>query len=199
MYHDAGEAFVTDRALGADDYRYAQERLEARASMTAATAHVESLQQPFSEAGDPIARIEKHVWNRHAFNDRARKEIGAIKVLNPADQAKRWENFNYLFSVDPLAAVKSTSFGAFQIMGFNHAACGFEDPLAFLDGMQAGAGAQTLAFCRFIEASPALHGAMKRRDFPTYARHYNGKGYERNKYDIKIRTAERRFANVLLA
>jgi hypothetical protein len=39
---------------------------------------------------------------------------------------------------------------------------------------------------RFIKATPALEKAFKKRDWPTVAFFYNGSGYAKNKYDVKL-------------
>lgn len=193
VYHDSSEAFLADDTLGPDDYRFAADKLEVKPSVIQAIAHIESLQRPFSAPHRPIIRIEPHWWRKLAYSPRARKEIDELKPLNPDDQAIRWEHFEWIYGVDPDAAVKSTSFGAFQIMGFNHELCGFKDPLGFLAAMKHGAGAQTLAFVRFVLASPQLHQAMRTMTFPQIASHYNGPQYEKNQYHIKLRQSVRKF------
>lgn len=199
IYHGADEAFLTDAALGADDYARAARDLAVKPVWPQTIAHIESLGRPFAPSGRPLIRIEKHWWKREAYAgrpdaDRARaaKEIDRIRQLNPDSQADRWENFEVLHSIDPVAAVRCTSFGAFQIMGFNHARCGFSDPLLFLEGMALGAGAQTLAFVNFVRDSPKLHAAMKAGDPPAIALHYNGELYAQNRYDVKLRQVSAR-------
>lgn len=144
--------------------------------------------------GRPIIRIELAYFKRFAYSPRAAREIDALRTLNPEDQARRWDNFDWLYSVDPQAAVKATSWGAFQIMGFNHESCGFEDPLMFLEAMRQGGGAQVSAFVRFVESGPALLAAMRAASFADVARHYNGPAYARNQYDAKLRQAVARFS-----
>lgn len=194
VYHDASEPFLSDQTLGADDYAWAGKKLQCSPSVVQAIAQIESLQKPFWKPDHPVIRIERHWWKKRAYEG-ARKRIDELDPLNggPDDQDIRWENFEYLFGFDPDAAVGCTSFGAFQFMGFNHAACGFADPVSFLAGMRKGAGAQTAAFVRFVESSPALHRAIRSRAFVEIARHYNGPRYDRNQYDVKLRQAVRRF------
>ena len=187
IYHGADEAFLTDCVLGADDYAFAAKELAIRAEWPQAIAHIESLARPFAENGLPVLRIEDRWWRKLAYSSAAAREIDALKPLNPESQAQRWQNFEHLWSVDPVAVVKASSFGAFQIMGFNHAHAGFQDPLLFKEAMGFGAGAQTMAFVRLVKASPKLHAALKAGDPVAIAIHYNGSGYAANRYDVKLR------------
>jgi hypothetical protein len=193
VFHGADEAFLTDGVLGADDYARAEAELAVRAAWPKAIAQIESLQRPFADNGRPVVRIEAAYYRRYAYSPKAAGEIRAIKTLNPADQAGRWDNFDWLYSVDPVATVKACSFGAFQIMGFNHELCGFKDPLTFYEAMRMGAGAQTMGFVEFVRASPQLHAGMKARDPVAVALHYNGSAYARNRYDVHLRQLTAKF------
>ncbi len=86
------------------------------------------------------------------------------------------------------AEAYGTSYGRFQIMGFNYAKCGFSSPLELKRVMMTGTiGDQFNAFANFIRNKPPLHRAMQNKEWSTIAHYYNGAGYARNNYDNEIR------------
>lgn len=93
------------------------------------------------------------------------------------------------------AADSSTSWGMFQIMGFNHAACGEKTVADFVAMMHKSELHQLLLSLRFINANPKMRIALQRRDWAGFARLYNGSGYAANKYDHKLAEAYNSFTN----
>jgi hypothetical protein len=90
------------------------------------------------------------------------------------------------FRLDGEAAWLSTSWGLFQIMGFNYKACGYSSVKEMiLDFYHGGEIAQLEAFFNFCESKRILDD-LQRLDFAGFARIYNGSGYKKNKYDIKM-------------
>lgn len=89
---------------------------------------------------------------------------------------------------DPEPALAATSWGLFQIMGFNHAAAGFADVRAFVNAMAEGEHRQLEAFVAFI-AAEGLAEPLRGRDWAAFARRYNGPGYARNHYDTRLASA----------
>ncbi len=87
------------------------------------------------------------------------------------------------------AALKSASWGAFQIMGFNHEACGHPDVFAFVTAMQQDEDQHLFAFCHFIKAHKLMHQALKDRNWATFARLYNGPGYAKHGYHTRLAKA----------
>lgn len=92
------------------------------------------------------------------------------------------------------AAIESASWGLFQIMGFHWETLGYASAHAWREAMRASEGHQLEAFVRFIETSPAIHAALRRKDWRDFARRYNGPDFERNDYDTKLAAAYRRHA-----
>lgn len=107
--------------------------------------------------------------------------------------AGEWARLNAACALDRTAALQSASWGMFQIMGFNYAACGCADVDAFVAAQSAGADQQLALFARFIARAPFV-GALREQDWAAFARAYNGSGYRQNAYDSKLRDAYRRFS-----
>ncbi len=92
------------------------------------------------------------------------------------------------------AALASASWGAFQIMGFNYAVCGYGSVGEFVEAQCRGAADQLDAFCKFIVKNNLLKH-LKNEDWAAFAKGYNGPGYAENKYDQRLEaeyTASRR-------
>ena len=86
------------------------------------------------------------------------------------------------------AALCSTSWGAFQIMGFNFALCGFRSVEDFVTAQSRGNHEQLEALCQLMVANN-LHLYLQNKDWVSFARRYNGPGYAQNHYDIKMANA----------
>lgn len=85
------------------------------------------------------------------------------------------------------AANKSASWGAFQIMGNNHAACGYAKVADFV-AAQTDEYKQLLCFCTYLKSTHIdLH--LQHLDWKGFARAYNGADYAKNQYDTKLQAA----------
>lgn len=96
---------------------------------------------------------------------------------------------------DRECALESASWGAGQVMGYHWKTCKYPTLQAFINDAYKEAG-QLEIMVRFLEANPAIVGAMKRKDWVSVAKGYNGAGYEKNKYDQKLEAAYRKFGGV---
>lgn len=102
-------------------------------------------------------------------------------VVNNRDQPTAWRTLESAMALDHDAALKSTSFGAFQVLGENHRDCGFPDVDDFVNLMKSGESGQLEAFVRFCKAKAGLVSAMERKDFGAIGTSYNGaaqQGYD---------------------
>lgn len=81
------------------------------------------------------------------------------------------------------------SYGMFQIMGFNHQACGFNTAREFVDYLKRGQEAHVETFLKFISSDSKKINTLKNKDWATFAYLYNGPTYAQNKYDIKLAEA----------
>lgn len=146
--------------------------------------------------------LPKILFEAHVFD----KETGGrFRASHPNLSAARWNKALYVggqgeyerlhraMQLDARAALRSASWGAPQIMGFNHKLAGFDTVEAFVEAMKTGARAHLMAFVAFVKAS-GLTAAL--RQITTYhasaepfARGYNGAGCKANEYHVKIARA----------
>jgi hypothetical protein len=175
--------------LTGDHYRQIADALGITPPQVRAIAIIESAEKPLTKNGNPVVRFESHHWKKHRLASRLGQSFD--KAGNSNDLDERWQQFEAMYRVDPVAAVKSHSFGWPQIMGFNHRLAGCATTDAFLDEMRTIEG-QNKCFRDFVVNSPMLHTAFKRNDAQQVALHYNGRNYSVNRYDQKFASLSQR-------
>jgi hypothetical protein len=103
------------------------------------------------------------------------------------------------------AALKSASWGLFQIMGFNYALAGFKDKgvKAFVDSQYEAEYHHLEAFFAFIKhkdkKNTSILDFLQKKDWAGFAQRYNGPRYKENQYDTKLQAAYLRFSNQSIA
>ena len=103
--------------------------------------------------------------------------------------SKQWERFINASAVDQNVAIESCSWGKFQIMGFHWLALGYNSPLEFKDAMNSEEG-QFMAFVEFMKNDGECADALRRRDWNTFKKLYNGTG--KNNYAAELAQNYRR-------
>lgn len=148
----------------------------------------------------PLIRFEGHYFDRRLSpqeRQRAREEglaaPSAGVIRNPPGQAARWRMLERAARIDRRAAYESTSWGMGQVMGAHWAWLGYGSVEALVEEARSGPRGQLDLMLRYIEKA-GLMEALRRRDWPALARGYNGPGYARNGYHLKLSLAYRRHA-----
>lgn len=111
-----------------------------------------------------------------------------------AGGVKEYERLYEARAIHREAADASASWGMFQIMGFNYAACGEKSVASFVDMMYKSELHQLLLSCRFINHNKKMLSALQQKDWAEFARCYNGLGYAKNSYDDKLAAAYKSFS-----
>lgn len=179
--------------LTESDFRAAAASLRCEPLAIEAFANIEAPRGFFNPDGTPVILFERHYFSRltggrydeshPVISNPERGGYGLFKVQHTklAEAA----------ALDRDAALKSASWGGFQIMGANYARCGFPSLQRFINAMYQDAPAHLDAFVAFILADPALARALRNRDWHTAAERYNGAGQDAppgkvNDYDYRI-------------
>lgn len=197
--------------LKESDLIAAAERLDVELATIKAVNEVESRGSGFVAPGQPAILFERHIMRRRLLliegeddpNGRVaqlEREYPALVNSRPGGYAGGLAEYPRLARAKMLehdAAIESASWGLFQIMGFHWSVLGYESALDYEQAMRVSEANQLDAFVRFIEADPALHKALKGRKWAAFARIYNGPGYARNLYDVKLARAYERHADQL--
>ena len=143
----------------------------------------------FDEQGRPPILFERHIFHRLTGG---KFDAGNPDISNPAQGgygrfSEQYPKLDRALALDHTAALKSASWGAFQIMGENYAQAGSASVDAFVAAMKASAKNQLAAFVAFIKADHRLATALRDRNWQTFASIYNGPSYAVNHYDAKMK------------
>lgn len=104
-------------------------------------------------------------------------------------QSKEWEAFNDAFRVNPNAALRSTSIGRMQVMGYHYARLGFNTVGEMWDFAKKSERNQLWLGLKFMTTDPALYKDIRNKYFKGIAYRYNGVNYWIKGYHIKIEKA----------
>lgn len=174
--------------------------LEIEEAALRAVAEVEASGSGFLPSPSDKPRI---LFEGHAFH---RLTGGRYSTSHPHLSHPQWDRRKYSGSLagewrrleeacrlDRIAALQSASWGLFQIMGFNYPYCGCSDVEAFVAAQHESATQQLALFVKFVSRPPYL-AALRNRNWAAFGRAYNGPGYARHKYDVKLAAAYRRWS-----
>lgn len=177
------------------DYERGAARLGASPINLMAVSAIESAGENFwiinGEKVPPI-RPEAHWFSRQTEHryDSSYPNISQ-RSWNPSvaakSRAEAWSQYEEMRSLDPKAAAEATSWGPFQIMGFHWKDMGYPTVEAFVDAMDGpDDDGQMDSFVKFVRKDSRLLRAIRRGDWETWERVYNGGGYG-GVYAAKIR------------
>lgn len=187
-----------------EDFALLAQLLDCEAAALKAVQEVETGGRGgFFAPGKPAILFEGHIfWSQLKKRgiDPAKYAAGNGNILYP-----KWEKGHYKGGIgeyDRLeqarklhreAADASASWGMFQIMGFNYAACGEKSVESFVNAMCESERKQLILSGRFIRQGGML-AALQSRNWAEFAKRYNGPAYAQNKYDEKLAKAYAKYA-----
>ena len=174
------------------DFERVAQRLGCEVAAVKAVAQVESGgRDGFLRDGRPKILFESR-WFHKLTNGRHDAKHGDIStptwVRNYLGGAGEFERLGKAIKLNREAALKSASWGMFQILGVNHALCGFDSVEAFVKAQVESEGRHLDAFAGFV-LSRKLDDELRDRRWADFARVYNGPGYRENRYDEKMAEA----------
>lgn len=193
-----------DKELTEEDFQLAAQLLDVEPAALKAVKEVESGRYGgFLPSGRPVILFEGHIfWKQLKQNGKNPETYarGNEDILYP-----KWTKAHYKSGeaeydrlekarlIDRDAADASASWGMFQIMGFNHKACGENTVAGFVEMMCKSELHQLLLSARFIKNSGMLF-ALQQKNWADFAKRYNGPAYAQNKYDQKLAAAYNKYA-----
>jgi len=155
-----------------------------------AVIEVESRGDGFYSTGEPVVLFEGHQFHKFTRG----KFSKTHPELSYPDWTSKWYKYNQPDRVDEAAeldfkaAILSTSWGCMQVMGFNYKLVGYETPEDFVKAMFLSEYNQIKAGLEYIKNADLLD-EIKFKAWRAFARGYNGKGYAKNNYHVKLQTA----------
>lgn len=150
------------------DYQRAALVLDCHVAAIMAVAQVESSGSGFYTNGSPKARFEPTWFTRLA--------------------KKTASTYAEAYAIDPTNAMKATSWGKFQIMGFNHKIAGYATVQAMVTAFTQSEANQLSGFIGFIQAKK-LQDELRTLNWRGFAYIYNGEEYEKLGYHTKMAAA----------
>lgn len=179
-------------------FKTASKILFCEEEVVRAVAKIESNGGGFNADGTPKTLFEGHWF--HKLTNGKYTGVWKYRSISYPRWTRIWygkqkaekKRLSLACSLDREAALKSASWGAFQIMGFNHKLCGFSNVQDFVNAMYKSEEAQLLAFINYIK-SRNLGKYLREKDFDKFAYYYNGKSYKKNRYAKKMQIAYLQF------
>lgn len=174
-------------------------RIGCEPEVVLAVAEVESAGGGFSPDGFPKTLFEGH-WFHKLTKGKYSAQYPSISYPSwtKVHYGRTWQaeraRLDLAVSLDRTAAFQSASWGMFQIMGFNHGACGYKTVQQFVNAMCKNENSQLEAFVGYV-IDRGLADELQRKDWHGFARHYNGPAYMQNDYAGKLERAYKAYKN----
>lgn len=180
------------------DFELAAQRLSVPTAYVRALCEVESSGDPFID-GRPCILFEPHIFGRLTggrYNNSHPHLSSRVwnPKLYPGSQKGRYDQLIEAICLDPEAGFSSASYGAFQILGANYQRCEEKSAMDFAWSESQCEGNQLHHFCNFITSDPILWQSLRRGDWVTVAKRYNGSAYFKNRYDVRLAQAVRKWS-----
>lgn len=160
---------------------------------------VETRGSGFDAQGRPAMLFEPHVFYSQVPKDKRQRAVNE-GLAYPKWGTKPYPKESYTrllkaIAIDETAALKSASWGLGQVMGFNHVAAGYATVQDMVTAFMADEEHHLAAAVAFIKAN-RLDDELRRHDWAGLARGYNGSGYAKNRYDVKLAEAFKKWSRI---
>lgn len=192
-----------DKKLSGLDYNEIAVKYDLEVAMIKAVQEVESGQYgAFIADGYPPILLEGHIFWKQLEDEGlfpANYVVGNEDILYPKwtkqyyqKGIKEYDRLDKAMKINKIAALKSTSWGMFQIMGFNYKSCGCKSIDEFITRMKQSERDQLDMFVQFI-VNNKLDKYLREKDWAGFAKRYNGPEYAKNNYDVKLEQAYNKY------
>lgn len=162
-----------------------------------AVAEVESRGDGFLPDGRPKILFEAHKFSKYTNHqyDTSHPNISSLKWNKKLYKGneKEYPRLDEAIALNKEAALKSASWGKFQVMGFNAIDCGWTSVELFVTDMYKDEYQHLRAFLGFVKANNLVKH-LQTKDWAKFAFGYNGAGYAENQYDKKMEAAYKKYA-----
>ena len=169
--------------------------LQVRAAEVWAVLTVETLGCGFLADRRPIILFERHIFSRET---RQRYDKTNPDISNPDSGGygrggeHQYDRLERAITLDRRAALRSTSWGIGQLMGFNAEIAGYANEEEMVTAMTVSENQQLLGMAGEITHN-RLHLALQRHEWAAFARGYNGPAYAKNQYDTRLAAAYQKY------
>jgi len=193
-----GQCLNPALGLSEADYMEAASTLGVEVAAIKAVAEVETSGKAFDESGRPRILFERHYFHRLTGGrfSAGHPDISNRRPGGYGSFSSQYVKLERAYELDHDAALRSASWGRFQIMGDNYLAAGFNSIREFVLAMTRSESEHLKAFTKFVASNKKMLAALRRNDWAAFAALYNGPGYQKNHYDTKMKDAYNRCKGV---
>ncbi|MEO1396550.1 MAG: N-acetylmuramidase family protein [Cyanobacteria bacterium J06634_5] len=181
-------------ALSTQDYKTLAKEFDIEEPAIRAVVEVESAGSGFL-IKEPAPARPKILFEAHIFYRETPKPVSKTR---PDLSSRKWNKALYkggsgewnrlidAMAFDPAAALRSVSWGLGQVMGFNHKRAGCSTVEQLVVEAHQNEAAQLRHMLNFCKTDGRLIPALKKKDWDTFARGYNGESYKKNNYHKRL-------------
>ena len=154
-----------------------------------AVLDVEARGSGFDDTGRPAMLFEPHVFYRNLSGAQRDRAVRAGLAYS------KWRKGNYpkdsyprlaaAVAINQESAYRAASWGLSQILGENFDEAGFSSAAEMVEACCESEDRQLTMMAAVIKKR-GLHTALRRRDWQTFARSWNGASYKDNAYDVRL-------------
>ena len=149
-----------------------------------AVAMLESNLEPYlPDVKFPTLKFYKYTFISYFQKPEIPKLIKATRI-----EGEDYEAYKQASRISPKKAMLSTSFGLYQIMGYNYDDIGYNSVENMVKDFTDSVEAQIKAFIEYVRFIN-LDFAINKKDFNEFARVYNGVMYYKTEYISKLERA----------
>jgi hypothetical protein len=186
------------KKLTEDQIQSQAKALGIEAAALKAVIEVECKGSGFNADNTPVILFERHVMRQRLIANDQSKIADQMMIKRPDLCSKSTGGYglysaqhgrlNAAAQYHRASALESASWGIGQVMGYHWKALGYESLQSFINAMYKDEASQLDVMCRYIKVN-GLVNALKNKDWKAFARGYNGSGYAKNNYDVKLANA----------
>jgi hypothetical protein len=177
------------RRLSDHDFQEAAKILGTGVAEIKTVTTVESKGEGFLHNGRVVIRFEPHKFHKFTGGrfgqSHPQLSYPSFRPGYPKSKKHSCDLYDEAKKLNTYAARLSTSYGLFQIMGFNFGKCGCKSLTEFVARMRKSEKEQLKLFCNFL-INEGLVEQLRRHDWAGFAKAYNGQDYRTNQYDTKL-------------
>jgi hypothetical protein len=183
-------------ALIEADFKATATALGVSANMIKAVRKVEAPRGSYDDKGRPTILYERHVFSRnsgHRF-DASHPTLSSRTPGGYGAYAIQYDKLADACALDPEAAFKACSWGAFQILGENAVSLGYASAWDMVQKLLVSEAAHLDSFVRFVRTNNLVDAlrACRAGDPAScipFVKAYNGKDFAKNNYHVNLANA----------
>lgn len=181
------------------DFRLVAEELGVEVAAIKAVVEIEAgkAMKGFWAPGIPVINFDRSMYNK--YKNKALSKEGAKGETIPEGLSgyalKEWTELIKARKINAQGANLGTFWGMFQIGGFNYKLCGCENVDEFVKRMAYSELEQLQLFAIFI-TNTGMVDSLRKKDWATFARKYNGPSYAKRGYHTKMAKAYKIYSNI---